>query len=892
MEMQLDVKDLSECNPVSNIHSVPTCAAAFSDLRDDAGGIGSFTAVLADRDFLDARAQQSSTSEHICLLLIANVFQLLRSALRPPITSQQSRSKLVPSVCCSSECRPSYNTTRASNGPRMPAGGRRRTINSDERGGMASNSWFGNHDVELGKKDDDRKPLPASRWRVRSPRYRKRRMLLTLAGCFLLWFILRRIKSSLDFSGYTVQPESAGIDTPVERVPNPVHIPAPFEPGEPRGLPPKESSKDKKDDPFYYDGPIKFYRLARTLHKASATAGYRNTNRNVAFVAANLKSASKMIDMACEMAKWERNYIHFAIMGRDTLSVQEILEVNGVDTKKCDIYWHDARPDYTEHSSDHRARDSVIASLGHIHSFLRPQVVIMDNEAHEDKFLIEGIRAKAKLYTIPVIEVPAHDASKLAWLTRLDSGALRSWDRPSVDILVHAQPESAGSLSRLLKSLLTADYRGLKPPRLIIDLPAEIDPVTREFIEGLTWPPPAYTQSSEPQSSNQLVLHHRISTKRATAEEASVRFLESFYPSHASDSHVLVLSAQTQLSPLFYHYVRYTLLEYMYSSYKPDDAAKLLGISLELPSKHLNGTAELTAPDFESTMANKRYKSDRTLSSVPYLWDAPNSNAALYVGSKWIEMHSFLSYRLAAERELSKKSDKLISTTLPAWTEYALEFLRARGYSMLYPSSMTGESFVTVHNELSHAPEEFYEPPSGTGKDKTDTPAPPNIPDDGILEAETPKDAKSINREPTIFQASRSLHEVLPFSAELPELKDLPHLSYAGDLLSPAESSELSTSYSRRFRQEIGGCEKTSFEADEGLKRKVRERSARDLFCLGDETENDYEEIPPVTIESGAPTRSHHMPENPWHANDAETRKVESQSVKAFGDGTVGRKGT
>jgi hypothetical protein len=36
-----------------------------------------------------------------------------------------------------------------------------------------------------------------------------------------------------------------------------------------------------------------------------------------------------MIPMACEMARWRRNSVHFVVMGRDNISVDGIKEVNG-----------------------------------------------------------------------------------------------------------------------------------------------------------------------------------------------------------------------------------------------------------------------------------------------------------------------------------------------------------------------------------------------------------------------------------------------------------------------------------------------------------------------------------------------------------------------------------
>lgn len=62
-------------------------------------------------------------------------------------------------------------------------------------------------------------------------------------------------------------------------------------------------------------------------------------NKNVLFAASDLRSASELIPIACEMANWDRNDVHFAVMGRDNLELDEIRSVNGVDDD-CKVNWH------------------------------------------------------------------------------------------------------------------------------------------------------------------------------------------------------------------------------------------------------------------------------------------------------------------------------------------------------------------------------------------------------------------------------------------------------------------------------------------------------------------------------------------------------------------------
>ena len=83
----------------------------------------------------------------------------------------------------------------------------------------------------------------------------------------------------------------------------------------------------------------------------------------------------------------------------------------------------DARPDYSQWSSDFRMEASVNAALGHIHSFMHPQVYIVDER--EEAFFMKQIRAKGVETGKSIVELPFDAASRLMWITRLDSGSLR-----------------------------------------------------------------------------------------------------------------------------------------------------------------------------------------------------------------------------------------------------------------------------------------------------------------------------------------------------------------------------------------------------------------------------------------------------------------------------------
>lgn len=380
-----------------------------------------------------------------------------------------------------------------------------------------------------------------------------------------------------------------------------------------------------------------------------------------------------------------------------------------------------------------------------------------------------------------------------------------------------------------------------------------------------------------------------------TSEEASIRFVESFYPQSTADSHVLLLSPQTELSPLYYHYLKYHLLEYRYSSYGFQSPQNLLGISLELPSSYLNGSSPFIPPmSRPSTFSRSNIKPDQPTS---FLWQAPHSHAALYFGDKWIEFHSFLSKRLEAQHfhshtqtnKPAPKRKKLISETHPSWMEYLLELMRARGYSMLYPQFDSDDAIVTIHNELYHPPEEFT---SQSSSSQNTTRTPSELPTNDNNDAFTADPSTSLpstlptNPEPPLL--TTSLLSLLPAEGDLPELTSIPLLSPAGDTITAADAITLATFFAARFRSEIGGCAR-------GVGKARRPLSASDLFCLeGDEDEDEDGDEGEVEVvmargegvgdgaDSGSLTKTSVLASMPT------TTAVGTSAVSVLGGGAVG----
>lgn len=359
---------------------------------------------------------------------------------------------------------------------------------------------------------------------------------------------------------------------------------------------------------------------------------------------------------------------------------------------------------------------------------------------------------------------------------------------------------------RLLHSLQKADLFSSAPPRLTIELPHDIDAPTSSFLQSFQWPP-----STELNTGNLLTLHHRIPQHGLTREENDIRVLESFWPADRSASHVLILSPQVELSPLFYHYLKYTLLEYKYSLSKALINPHLLGISLELPTMFLNETSAFTPPLMNGS------KSDALGTNVvtPFLWQAPNSNAALYFGEKWTELHEFVTNLLQSQHTLptaTTLNGENVSHKYPSWLEHILKLARARGYWFIYPNFDNGDSIATLHDDLYQPPEEFKEENAEKATE------------DDVLTADPIHHIKPKSDQNKLLKTS--LLNILPFDGILPNVFNMPLVTWDGEEIEAADIRPLAAEYSAIFRREIGGC-------DEELKLEpFTAMGVSDLFCL------------------------------------------------------------
>lgn len=196
-------------------------------------------------------------------------------------------------------------------------------------------------DEELGKRDDDHKPRSKTRggvlWKqLRLPARRNmKRVLGIIVVLVVLYYFFMYISNDVENpeASYILPSSDGTVGMWTKSNTETNHKPVSQSPVNQYHDDPGSTSHQT------FNGPIKFLELASSLHALSFTNGASSVNRNVMFVASSVKSASILLPLACEMSRWQRNYVHFAFMGRDEIPLVRLKEVNGI-TDGCEILYH------------------------------------------------------------------------------------------------------------------------------------------------------------------------------------------------------------------------------------------------------------------------------------------------------------------------------------------------------------------------------------------------------------------------------------------------------------------------------------------------------------------------------------------------------------------------
>ncbi|EXJ94573.1 hypothetical protein A1O1_02969 [Capronia coronata CBS 617.96] len=664
---------------------------------------------------------------------------------------------------------------------------------------MAARSRILGEGREHDKKDDafiPRRSNPRS-FLSRLKPFRRRRVVLLLLAVWALYLFFKHIPTDLP-------PTSERYDLRYGRL-------HPGLPGPKAWGSQEQHTEGTGASSHTYDGPIKFYGLPKTLR---GRVYIPDSKGNVLFAVSRLESIARILPVACSMAHHNRTHVHLAFMGRQYAEMEDIRKFNGIPENECGITVHDARPDLSAQSSEKRLRVSAGASLGHIHATMTLQAVLAGDTDYEDAWLLEGLRDKINALDLSLIPLPAGGLGAVSWISNLDAPALKQSNKVNVDIIIQAPPESSASLIRLLRSIKDADYTSWKLPRIIIELPAHVDPFLGEYLSKFRWPPDARG------SDSRLIIRHRIDANFISPERAALQTVESFYPLSPSESYVLVLSPRVELSSGYFQFLMHTILEYRFASGHGELGQHLCGISLELPTY---------APDMET----KAPWESGPVSEPLVLWQAPSSNAGLYFGDRWVELHTFLSHRVQVDSAFTQraKSTPRLSREYPAWLQNVLELMQTRNYYMMYPAFALKEGLspVTVHRELHQLPEEYMNDVQDS--DESLMQQKPS----GILAEDQPLTAadeieRLMQKEKQVYIDSIVAPLLAAMSVGQPkegstEASDIPLISFDGQRVGWEESRTASWKFAEDFAASVGGCahyDPTKKEND----------NVESLFCL------------------------------------------------------------
>lgn len=205
---------------------------------------------------------------------------------------------------------------------------------------------FVDPEVGVTKKDDDlwtkgsRKPSSSQHgWKAAAPprippRKTLKRIGLLLLALTAVYLFIHNIPTDLGPA----------------RSRRPVYTSAQPNPNAPPGAVPRPSNPNTPGQPvgqdgpaaaagLGYDGPVRFLELAESLHAIEGTKGASPINKNVLFAASSLRSAAILLPLACQMGRELRAYVHFALLSRSEISVEGLLDINGID-ENCKIIFH------------------------------------------------------------------------------------------------------------------------------------------------------------------------------------------------------------------------------------------------------------------------------------------------------------------------------------------------------------------------------------------------------------------------------------------------------------------------------------------------------------------------------------------------------------------------
>lgn len=194
-------------------------------------------------------------------------------------------------------------------------------------------------DEEMGKKDDDHRPIDG-RFRPLRNRVlpRPRRLIVALFAIIVLYEFFKHMPTDISPAVERYNPAIAKLraETRVQWAgtdPAATVSKSKETPQAPQAPALKTNMNEKA-----YDGEITFPDLGRSVPQFKNPQ--KQNSRAVLFAGSSMRSVSDLLPLACKMTKQSSNYVHFILMGRENLSIQDIKQVNGIKDNECPLTWH------------------------------------------------------------------------------------------------------------------------------------------------------------------------------------------------------------------------------------------------------------------------------------------------------------------------------------------------------------------------------------------------------------------------------------------------------------------------------------------------------------------------------------------------------------------------
>ncbi|KAI9489820.1 hypothetical protein BDB00DRAFT_931665 [Zychaea mexicana] len=374
------------------------------------------------------------------------------------------------------------------------------------------------------------------------------------------------------------------------------------------------------------------------------------------------------LQLVCEMhTRGDNNAaVHLATTGRGNLGANEVVTALTVHDAKCAS---SLSKDRIHDLQLKQPIQQLVPRLTRLVQSAKIQVLI-----HVQQDGLDAIQTmKHMLPNVAIIGLPHRDLSHVTWMSELPVDTLHQWHDFTVKLVLATESDDAPPFQRLLQSVQGAGYLG-DTVDISIFMEYTSNVKTQRLSETLFWP------------HGEKDLRHRIvPTNRASM------FVESWYPS-SDHEYAVILDDGMEVSPLFYIWVKYSILKYRYT---PTPQRNLFGVSLYSPRMVDTGKVrELFEPPSGYT---------------PYLMQAPCSmgGGAVYFPEHWREFHDYMTARIA-----DQDSHKLQTIEVPgarsrrwmhSWRRYLDELVYLRGNVMLYPNFEDNASFSTRHQLPEHS---------------------------------------------------------------------------------------------------------------------------------------------------------------------------------------------